>query len=175
MGLMTCAFATAPGERHPSGVGRLPREVCEAAVLDIYKLEFVWRPVVAVSEEANLERGPTEDDGQGCITAAVTTARDARAAVLALPMDDERKERAVLIVSELAANAILHAGGVLSLQVQHDQRRVRVEVADASPVFPGPVKVSTMSGRGLQLIEALAAAWGAESRSWGKIVWAELE
>jgi anti-sigma regulatory factor (Ser/Thr protein kinase) len=131
--------------------------------------------VVAVSEETNLERGQTEDDGQRCISAAVTTARDARATVLALPLDEERKERTVLVVSELAANAILHAGGVLSLRVQYDQSRIRVEVADASPVFPGPVKVSTMSGRGLQLIEALAETWGAERRPWGKIVWAELE
>jgi anti-sigma regulatory factor (Ser/Thr protein kinase) len=167
-----CANAARP---KPAPCRRRPKQVCRAAVVDIYMREFVWRPVVAVSEEANLERGPTEDDGQWCMTAAVTSARDARVAVLALPLDEERKERAVLIVSELAANAILHAGGVLSLRVQHDQRRVRLEVADASPVLPGPVKVSTMSGRGLQLIEALAEAWGAERRSGGKIVWAELE
>ncbi|MET7290404.1 hypothetical protein [Streptomyces sp. NPDC005573] len=30
-------------------------------------------------------------------------------------------------------------------------------------------------GRGLRLVAALAAGWGADERRWGKIVWAGLE
>ena len=59
-----------------------------------------------------------------------------------------RKERAVLVVSELAGNAILHAGGVLWLQISHDEHRTRVEVADASEVLPVPFHAGAMSGRG---------------------------
>ncbi len=132
-----------------------------------------------VSGEANFEPSPIEETktegAKGYFVPAVKSARDARAAVLALPLDEDRQERAVLVVSELAGNAILHAGGVLWLQISHDERRTRVEVADASKVLPGPVDASTMSGRGLQLIEAFAKAWGAEPRSWGKVVWAEIE
>jgi anti-sigma regulatory factor (Ser/Thr protein kinase) len=134
---------------------------------------------VPVSGEANFEQGPTEETeaqgGKGYFVPAVKSARDARAAVLALPLDEDRRERAVLVVSELAGNAILHAGGVLWLQISHEERRTRVEVADASPVLPGPVDAGAMSGRGLQLIAAFAKNWGAEPRPWGKVVWAEIE
>jgi two-component sensor histidine kinase len=105
----------------------------------------------------------------------VKSARDARAAVLALPLEEDRKERAVLVVSELTTNAIVHAGGVRYLQVNRNDGRIRVEVADASPRHPGPVRVKLTSGRGLLMVEALAKAWGSEPRSWGKVVWAELE
>ncbi len=106
---------------------------------------------------------------------AVKSARDARAAVLALPLEQDRKERALLVVSELTTNAIVHAGGVLYLQVRHNDGQIRVEVADASARLPGPIKVNLTSGRGLLMVEALAKAWGSEPRSWGKVVWAELE
>ena len=36
-----------------------------------------------------------------------------------MPFDEDRKERAVLVVSELTTNAIVHAGGVLYLQFSH--------------------------------------------------------
>jgi anti-sigma regulatory factor (Ser/Thr protein kinase) len=134
---------------------------------------------VPVSGEANFEQSSTEETqtegAKGYFVPAVKSARDARAAVLALPLDEDRKERAVLVVSELAGNAILHAGGVLWLQIFHDDSRTRVEVADASQSLPGPVDAGGMSGRGLQLIGAFAKTWGAEPRSWGKVVWAEIE
>jgi two-component sensor histidine kinase len=141
--------------------------------------EPVWRLGVPVSGEANFEPNRIEEtrteETEGYFVPAVKSARDARAAILALPLDEDRKERAVLVVSELAGNAILHAGGVLWLQISHDERRTRVEVADGSHVLPGPVDASAMSGRGLQLIGAFAKSWGAEQRSWGKVVWAEIE
>jgi two-component sensor histidine kinase len=132
-----------------------------------------------VSGEANFEPSPIEEtrteEAKRYFVPAVKSAREARAAILALPLDEDRKERAVLVVSELAGNAILHAGGVLWLRISHDDRRTRVEVADASHVLPGPVDAGAMSGRGLQLIDAFAKSWGAQQRSWGKVVWAEVE
>jgi anti-sigma regulatory factor (Ser/Thr protein kinase) len=139
-----------------------------------------WRLPVQASGQA----GPTFDatdaqevarDGERYYAPVVKSARDARAAVLALPLDDEHKERALLVVSELTTNAIVHAGGVLYLQVFYYHGRVRVEVADTSPKPPGPVKVNLTSGRGLQMVEALSKAWGSELRPWGKVVWACLE
>lgn len=134
-------------------------------------------PVFA-SGEANLEfiapgiRGV--HGGERYYAPVVKSPRHARAAVQALTLDDEEKERAVLVVSELTTNAIVHAGGVVYLQIVRDGNHVRIEVADASPTPAGPVKVNLTSGRGLQMVEALAKNWGYELRSWGKVVWAEL-
>lgn len=92
-----------------------------------------------------------------------------------MALDDDLKERAVLVVSELATNAIVHGGGVLYLQVFRSHGHLRIEVADASPKLPGRVKVNITSGRGLQMVDVLANAWGSEARPWGKVVWAELD
>ncbi len=130
------------------------------------------------SGEANLEfdAPSTEDavDARRYYAPGVKSSRDARAAVLALPLADDEKERAVLVVSELTANAIVHAGGVVYLQIFRAGGHLRIEVADASPKPAGPVKVNLTSGRGLQMVEALTTNWGSELRSWGKVVWAEL-
>jgi anti-sigma regulatory factor (Ser/Thr protein kinase) len=79
-------------------------------------------------------------------------------------------------VSELATNAIVHARSPFSIQLQRRSRGVRLAVADGSPIRPtlhdgGPLGAS---GRGLRLVDALAASWGVELRSDGKVVWAEL-
>ena len=94
-------------------------------------------------------------------------------AVLVLPLGADRKERAVLVVSELTTNAFVHAGGVLYLHIFQYDSGIRLEVADASPRRPGPIKANLTSGRGLQMVEALARAWGGP-KPWGKVVWAEL-
>jgi anti-sigma regulatory factor (Ser/Thr protein kinase) len=134
---------------------------------------------VGVSDEAESQLdGTNAHEGIGnserYFARVVRSAREARAAVLALPVDDDRKEQALLVVSELATNAIVHAGGVLYLQLWHADGHIRIEVADSSAKVPGPVKVYLTSGRGLQMVEALATAWGSEPRPWGKVVWAEL-
>jgi len=135
---------------------------------------------VEVSDEAKSQLDGTDapegiGNSERYFARVVRSAREARAAVLALPVDDDSKERALLVVSELATNAIVHAGGVLYLQLYHAGGHIRIEVADASPKAPGPVKVYLTSGRGLQMVESLASAWGSEPRPWGKVVWAELD
>src|SRR5215469_15980197 len=94
------------------------------------------------SGEANLEMdvaGAQEGarDTERYYAPVVKSSRDARAAVLALPLDDEHKERAVLVVSELTTNAIVHAGGVVYLQIFSEGGQVRIEVADASSTPAG--------------------------------------
>ncbi|WP_237533794.1 ATP-binding protein [Streptomyces sp. SID685] len=50
-------------------------------------------------------------------------------------------------------------------------------VADFTRALPVPYapKDDEEGGRGLALVVALAANWGADERRWGKVVWAELE
>ncbi len=87
---------------------------------------------------------------------------------------------AVLVTSELVANAVLHAGGPITVEVTVDEgppARIRVDVHDDSPVVPavrhyGP---GASTGRGLALVSRLADRWGVEpSSSTGKAVWVEL-
>ena len=82
------------------------------------------------------------------------------------------------IVGELAANAVRHAATGFVVRVESDERRIRVEVADVGaglPVAksPGP---ADPSGRGLQLVSALADDWGVGDATGepGKAVWATL-
>jgi anti-sigma regulatory factor (Ser/Thr protein kinase) len=87
----------------------------------------------------------------------------------------ELVDTCVLLVSELATNAVLHARTPFTVTI--DRRpTLRVEVHDGDPRPPhtrdyGP---EAASGRGLHLVEALAASSGTVTRSDGKAVWFEL-
>jgi len=83
---------------------------------------------------------------------------------------------AALVASELATNAVLHARSPFTVGVQRSDDGVRVSVTDAAaglPVPRAPAPGAT-SGRGLRMVEALAAAWGTTARADSKTVWAEL-
>lgn len=84
-------------------------------------------------------------------------------------------ESAAHIVAELATNATVH-GRVpgrdfrLDLAVQDDGKRLRIEVTDTrgDRIPPGPgtptaPAADSESGRGLLIVEALAARWGVAS------------
>ena len=138
------------------------------------------RVPISASPEARSPSGGTDaHEGLGSderyFARVVGTAREARAAVLGMPLDDDLKDRAALVVSELATNAIVHAGGVRYLQVFRSNGHVRVEVADASQRIPRRVRVNLTNGRGLQMVGVLATSWGSEVQPWGKVVWAELD
>lgn len=84
---------------------------------------------------------------------------------------------ASLLVTELAANAVLHAGTTFRVVIQEMPERVRVEVHDANAVLPARRRYSTTAatGRGLVLVEAMSADWGVEPTAVGKLVWFELD
>lgn len=79
---------------------------------------------------------------------------------------------------ELLVNVLLHTegGAVLTLEVVPEPvRRVRLWVKDRSSAWPRrrwPGESAT-SGRGLLLVDAVAARWGVEPRGDGKAVWCE--
>jgi anti-sigma regulatory factor (Ser/Thr protein kinase) len=85
-------------------------------------------------------------------------------------------EDAVLVVSELITNVVLHARTGLEVAVRRVQDRIRIEVTDKNHNLPRLRRHSVQSGtgRGLQLVAAMASDWGAESRRDGKVVWVEL-
>ncbi|MFD5190198.1 SpoIIE family protein phosphatase [Streptomyces sp. NPDC058357] len=94
--------------------------------------------------------------------------------------DPEQVDAAVLMVSEMATNVLVHTDGDALLLAQatgeHGERRLRVEVSDGSDELPHKRRPGEMasSGRGLVLMEMLADAWGVDPRGAGKSIWFEL-
>ena len=122
-----------------------------------------------MDEEVVLPDGP---EGAGFARRAM-----ARAAEL-WRLDRDMTDTALLLVSELATNAIRHGTPPVRMFLRMDSGRLRVEVSDSSPALPqvehpGPDQTG---GRGLQIVQQLAARWGAYgSRTrLGKTVWFEL-
>jgi anti-sigma regulatory factor (Ser/Thr protein kinase) len=81
-----------------------------------------------------------------------------------------------LVLSELATNAVLHAGTPFAVSVRSTGSVVRISVRDGSLTRPvlrngGP---ASLSGRGLHLVAAMAQSWGVDAGPDGKTVWAEL-
>ena len=93
-------------------------------------------------------------------------------------LDREMTETALLLVSELATNAIRHGSPPVRLVLRMNGDRLRVEVTDSSPVLPevNDASPDQTSGRGLHIVQQLAARWGSSvSRTkLGKTVWFEL-
>ncbi|MDF1602922.1 response regulator [Nocardioides sp. YIM 152315] len=84
---------------------------------------------------------------------------------------------AMLVVSELATNALTHAESSYRVRVSAVGPALRIEVEDDGTGTPEPQPLTDTEehGRGLHLVGALAASWGMEAgESGGKRIWAEL-
>ncbi|MFD7015031.1 SpoIIE family protein phosphatase [Streptomyces sp. NPDC059928] len=94
--------------------------------------------------------------------------------------DEEQVDSAVLMISEMITNVLVHTDGDAVLVAEAfgplGTRRLRVEVADASDELPHRRHPGEMasSGRGLILMQMLADAWGVDPRGDGKSIWFEL-
>jgi GAF domain-containing protein/anti-sigma regulatory factor (Ser/Thr protein kinase) len=88
----------------------------------------------------------------------------------------EVAECAALLTSELVTNAVLHAATPLSVTLHMLSDRIRVDVADGSPVLPTlkDYGADAATGRGLTLFNTLSSNWGVQEVVGGKIVWFEL-
>ena len=88
------------------------------------------------------------------------------------------EESAVLLVSELVTNSVLHARTDLSVEMQRTAQVVRVVVRDGSRRRPQQRRheVTAATGRGLGLLDAVAWRWGCEDapEPYAKAVWFEL-
>ncbi|MEU3748541.1 MULTISPECIES: SpoIIE family protein phosphatase [Streptomyces] len=94
--------------------------------------------------------------------------------------DGDQLDSAVLMVSEMVTNVLVHTDGdallVAEVACGEESRRLRVEVSDQSDELPHKRHPGEMasSGRGLLLMEMLADAWGFAPRGEGKSIWFEL-
>jgi anti-sigma regulatory factor (Ser/Thr protein kinase) len=94
-------------------------------------------------------------------------------------VDEEIADTAVLCLSELVTNAVIHSHAGCIVRVRLEDAVLRTTVRDhgtagaASHVpFEDPLRVH---GRGLLVVEALATRWGYELDTEGTTVWFELE
>jgi anti-sigma regulatory factor (Ser/Thr protein kinase) len=94
-------------------------------------------------------------------------------------VDPEVAGTAELCVSELVTNAVIHAGTPSHVTVRLDDQRLLVAVRDhgrPEAVAPVEAEVEELStGRGLTIVEVLAASWGSERGLDGATVWFELD
>jgi anti-sigma regulatory factor (Ser/Thr protein kinase) len=107
-------------------------------------------------------------------SADVASARRAVAAI-ADAVQPERCAAVVQVASELAANAVEHAGPPVELRAYATAQRLVVQTTDRSAL--PPVRRSSTGdderGRGLALVAALADTWGVRLGLGGKTTWAE--
>ncbi len=87
---------------------------------------------------------------------------------------------ALLLISELVTNSVLHGGPPILLAVDCDGEGLHVRVRDGSPTPPVPrvARDGAESGRGMSLVDLLSSTWGvdpvADEQGSGKEVWFEL-
>ncbi|MEU6676647.1 ATP-binding protein [Streptomyces sp. NPDC046853] len=121
------------------------------------------------------------------VPALRTSARTARDAVrdrlLTWQVPGDTSCDAVLLVSEMTTNAVLHTDSVhvlCGITLTDNRQRLRIELHDEGSAPAGlPVRVAGAdeeSGRGLLLVQQLADRWGSarSTRGAGKVVWAEM-
>jgi anti-sigma regulatory factor (Ser/Thr protein kinase) len=104
-----------------------------------------------------------------------TSARAARAFVRrhVESSDQELRDSAELLASELVTNGVLHARSDLTLGVVARETCVLIAVSDGNQAVPherhpGP---SAENGRGIALVSTIARQWGVAPQASGKIIW----
>lgn len=96
---------------------------------------------------------------------------------LVLSGRDHRSDEAALCISELAANAVDHTGDGFRVQLSDVDGPLRVAVSDSDATLPVVLAVDPDAerGRGLIIVDAIAARWGIEPSGRGKTIWFEIE
>lgn len=85
----------------------------------------------------------------------------------------EQVDNATLLVSEAVTNAVLYGAEPIELEVECTGDDFKIRVRDAGgdlPVVEHP-KPDEDHGRGMLLIDMLAAKWGTDVTPTGKEVW----
>lgn len=138
-------------------------------------------PPVTDAQDLDKDRGTEVTTAQRTevfvpTTTAVTAARRFVGATLEHWGLDDLVPDALLLVSEMATNAVLHAGSPFRVFVHRSPGVLHLSVRDAQRGWfeQGTPSAVEVNGRGVSIVEALADRWGCDAVSDGKVVWAEL-
>jgi MEDS: MEthanogen/methylotroph, DcmR Sensory domain len=153
-----------------------------------YRADSVTREIDAFAEVCRLHHavvGPVADSGAG-VPGAVRTypfSREAPAAARHFAVATLRDwgvadiaDDAALVVTELAANAIVHAKSGFTIVLSARGSSLRISVRDGCPLpAEGRAALMPIPLHGLGAVDALAREWGVESLGKaGKTVWVDL-
>ena len=128
-------------------------------------------------------KSATRAPGPGTTTRAFALSGDAPAAARHFAVDAVRRlgaadlaDDTALVVTELAANAIVHAQTGFTVDLSAGPDVLRITVRDASPLPPASAAdLPALPLHGLGAVDALASRWGVERLGHsGKLVWVEL-
>lgn len=195
-GVAAVAVLPVPGRSDPAGgivvYFAVPQAFETPQVAD---LTAIAREVAtAVESRRGLPAtGPSEPVPDGALVAVTTVGGDPRAAraarqflreeLSAWEVESELGDVAVLCLSELVTNAVMHTGTPSQLRVTLDADVLMLAVHDHGAAAPDVDVVTAtpdadplrVHGRGLQVIDALARRWGVDHDDIGTTVWVELE
>jgi anti-sigma regulatory factor (Ser/Thr protein kinase) len=84
---------------------------------------------------------------------------------------------ALLVISELVTNAVLHAGTPTLVWAQYEGGTLTVAATDGETTLPALLAPDDdrEGGRGIAMIDLLGASWGLTRTGLGKVVWVTLE
>jgi DNA-binding NarL/FixJ family response regulator len=155
----------------------------EGFVLKDEELDYLVDLLVSIGEQSEAS-DPFREHVSIRLPHELLSAGEARRFAAQVVVDwqfDTVLDDTLLVVSELAANALTHADSALELRMSHSSNILRVEVTDDGAGTPEPQPESTTEehGRGLHLVDHLTTAWGMREtpgagKGAGKMVWAEL-
>jgi signal transduction histidine kinase/DNA-binding response OmpR family regulator len=131
--------------------------------------------VACVPERAELPSAALAvDDDVRAVHQARSFARDTLGE-WALPASLTRD--AVLLVSEMVTNAIVHGRGPIQLRLRRAREHFLIEVEDTATAIPRKLRPTSndVHGRGLQLVAMMADEWGTRPIRDGKSVWCALD
>jgi hypothetical protein len=146
-----------------------------------YRADSVTGEVDAFAEVCRLHGeivGPEPGVPGAARTFAFTGDAPARARHFAVALlrgwgADDLADDAALVVTELAANAIVHAHTAFTVTLSARDDLLRISVRDASPRHGGELRPAPLHGLGA--VDAMAIRWGVESLGRaGKTVWVDL-
>jgi len=88
----------------------------------------------------------------------------------------ESRDDALLVVSELVTNAVVHGRGDLRVVMVYTDDRLRLEVhdGDSNPPVQREFRSAEPGGYGLNIVDQLCEEWGWASTDGGKLVWCHL-
>ncbi len=116
---------------------------------------------------------PVEDD----ITAVGTVRHRAGEVLAGWGVPPDLRDEALLLLSELTTNALLHGRPPVEVRLSRDRRHLTLEVHDGAPTLPRRSRpdADDEHGRGLLLVSLIAQRWGTRPTPHGKAVWCVLE